>query len=81
MGLPFSAPGDRTRGPDNVQLVRDVAEDEPVKMQDDEGNEIVVPVDISNPNPNDVEFDNLYLDMNGIVSIPQPNHLPSYSMS
>jgi 5'-3' exonuclease len=78
---PFSALGGRTRGPNNVQLVKDVAEDEPVKIQDDEGNEIVVPVDISNPNPNEVEFDNLYLDMNGIVSIPQPNSFPSYSLS
>ena len=75
---PFSAPGHRTHSPNNVQLVREVAVDEPVKMQDDEGNEIVVPVDISTPNPNDVEFDNLYLDMNGIASIPQPICLTSY---
>lgn len=66
VNLPFRALGHRTRSPNNIQLVKDVAEDESIKIQDDD---VVVPVDISNPNPNDIEFDNLYLDMNGIVNV------------
>ncbi|TFY77629.1 hypothetical protein EWM64_g6384, partial [Hericium alpestre] len=49
------------------KIVTPVIEEEETKVETEGGEEILVPVDMSRPNPNQLEFDNLYLDMNGIV--------------
>ncbi len=46
-----------------------VVEEEETKIQDENGNDVVVPINMAGPNPNEVELDNLYLDMNGIVRL------------
>jgi 5'-3' exonuclease len=46
-----------------------VVEEEETKLQDENGNDIAVPINMAGPNPNGTEFDNLYLDMNGIVCL------------
>ncbi|KAK0557563.1 5'-3' exoribonuclease 2 [Tilletia horrida] len=49
------------------KIIEGVVEEEPRTVPDANGAEKELPIDMSGPNPNGMEFDCLYLDMNGIV--------------
>ena len=49
------------------KIISPVIEERPHEVENPDGTKTSVPVDATKPNPNNEEFDNLYLDMNGIV--------------
>jgi hypothetical protein len=52
---------------DTPSPVYPVVEEEDIAVPAEDGGTILIPVDMALRNPNGKEFDNLYLDMNGIV--------------
>lgn len=49
------------------KIISPVVEEQPTEVENPDGSTTKIPIDARGPNPNEEEFDNLYLDMNGIV--------------